>query len=160
MSVKEGKFTIGIGAIIEHSKSRKILLLHRAPSINFASNQWDDVGGRMRQFETPEDTLRREVKEETGLSNINIVKPIDVSHYFRGDKIADNEMIVITYWCEITSDEVILSNEHDNHRWVSPEEALSLIEDLPLKRNIQRFIEEKNVNDQSLSGQVRSRNTT
>jgi len=143
MSSQEGKFIIGIGAIIEHSKSGKILLLHRTPSIDFAGNQWDDVGGRMRQFETPEETLQREVREETGLSDLRILKPIDVSHYFRGDKIADNEMIVITYWCETSSDRIILSPEHDNYRWISPEEALLLIEDLPLKRNIKRFIEEK-----------------
>ncbi|MFX0125110.1 MAG: NUDIX domain-containing protein [Candidatus Hodarchaeota archaeon] len=142
MSIQGGKFTIGIGAIIEHSRSRKILLLHRSPSIDFASDQWDDVGGRMRQFETPEETLHREVKEETGLNNVKIVKPIDVSHYFRGDKIADNEMIVITYWCKTTSSEIILSTEHDSYQWVSPEEALSLVEDPPLKRNIQRYIEE------------------
>ncbi|MFX1505670.1 MAG: NUDIX domain-containing protein [Promethearchaeota archaeon] len=143
MSSQEGKFMIGIGAIIEQSRSGKILLLHRTPSIDFAGNQWDDVGGRMHQFETPEETLQREVREETGLSDVRILKPIDVSHYFRGDKIADNEMIVITYWCETSSDKIILSPEHDNYRWVPPEEALLLIEDPPLKRNIQRFIEEK-----------------
>ena len=91
----------------------------------------------------------KEVKEETGLSTVNIVKPIDVSHYFRGEKNADNEMVVITYWCETTSDEVILSTEHNKYRWVSPEEALSLIEDAPLKRNIQRFLEEKNIREKS-----------
>ncbi|MHA2247176.1 MAG: NUDIX domain-containing protein [Candidatus Hodarchaeales archaeon] len=145
VSVKEGKFIIGIGAIIESSKSGKILLLHRAPTLDFASDQWDDVGGRMQQFENPEETLQREVKEETGISQIVIIKPIDVSHYFRGSKNADNEMIVITYWCKTTSDEVTLSTEHDDFRWVSPEDALSLIEDPPLKKNIHKFIEEKNV---------------
>ncbi|MFW9904949.1 MAG: NUDIX domain-containing protein, partial [Candidatus Thorarchaeota archaeon] len=132
-----------IGALIEHSTSGKIILLHRSPSIDFADNQWDDVGGRMRQFETPEETLQREVKEETGLSNVRILKPLDVSHYFRGDKIADNEMIVITYWCETSCNKIILSPEHDDYRWVSPEEALLLVKDPPLKRNIQRFIKEK-----------------
>ncbi len=145
MSFKEGKFSIGIGAIIEHSRSGKILLLHRNPSIDFASDQWDDVGGRMRQFETPEETLRREVKEETGINNVKIVKPIEASYYFRGVKIADNEMIVITYWCKTTSDKIILSTEHDDYRWVFPEEALSLIEDPPLKISLQRFIEEKSI---------------
>ncbi|MFX1284128.1 MAG: NUDIX domain-containing protein [Promethearchaeota archaeon] len=143
MSVNEGKFIIGIGAIIEHFKSGKILLLHRAPSIDFASNQWDDVGGRMRQFETPEETLKREVKEETGITHLVVVKPIDVSHYFRGNKLADNEMIVITYWCKTPSDEITLSKEHDDYRWVFPEEALSLIDDPPLKNNILRYIEER-----------------
>ena len=57
MPVKEGKFSVGIGAIIEHTESGKILLLHRAPNVDFESNKWDDVGGRMHQFENPEETL-------------------------------------------------------------------------------------------------------
>ncbi|MFX0014427.1 MAG: NUDIX domain-containing protein [Promethearchaeota archaeon] len=144
MSTQKGKFTIGIGAIIEHSQTGKILLLHRISSMDFAANQWDDVGGRMRQFETPEETLRREVNEETGIRSFEVVKPIDVSHYFRGGETADNEMIVITFWCKTSSNKIILSPEHDDYRWVLPEEALFLIDDPPLKRNIQRFIDEKN----------------
>ncbi|UCG02848.1 MAG: NUDIX domain-containing protein [Candidatus Heimdallarchaeota archaeon] len=143
MSNQEGKFMIGIGAIIENSRSGKILLLHRNPSMDFAGDQWDDVGGRMCQFETPEETLNREVKEETGITDLTIIKPIDVSHYFRGAKIAYNEMIVITYWCKTTSDEITLSSEHDDYRWVFPEEALKLIDDASLKRNIQRYSEER-----------------
>lgn len=103
VSVKEGRFSIGVGAIIEYSESGEILLLHRAPTMDFASDQWDDVGGRMHQFEEPDETLRREVREETGINQLVIVKPIDVSHYFRGSKIADNEIIVIMYWCKTYS---------------------------------------------------------
>lgn len=143
MSVKEGKFSVGIGAIIEHTGSGRILLLHRAPTVDFESNTWDDVGGRMQQFENPEETLRREIREETGISQIEVVKPIDISHYFRGSKTADNEMIVITYWCKTAFNEIKLSEEHNEYRWVLPEEALLLTEDLQLKRNIKRFIEEK-----------------
>ncbi len=146
MSLKEGKFSIGIGAIIEHTGSGKILLLHRAPAVDFESNKWDDVGGRMHQFENPEETLRREIEEETGISEIRVIKPIDVSHYFRGTKNAENEMIVITYWCMTASNEIKLSEEHNEYRWVLPEEALQLTEDLQLKRNIKRFIEERSIN--------------
>ncbi len=145
MSVKVGKFSVGIGAIIEHTGSGKILLLHRASTVDFESNKWDDVGGRMHQFENPEETLRREIEEETGIGQIRVVKPIDVSHYFRGSKKATNEMIVITYWCMTASNDIRLSDEHDEYRWVLPEEALQLTEDLQLKRNIKRFIEERSI---------------
>ncbi|GAG76826.1 unnamed protein product [marine sediment metagenome] len=53
----------------------------------------------MRDFETSEDTLRREVYEETGIQEINIKKPLDVSHYYRGERKAENQMIVINFWC-------------------------------------------------------------
>ncbi len=64
MVKKEGRFFIGIGAIIEHIPTGKILLLRRSSNVEFAADIWDDVGGRMRDFETPEETLRREVFEE------------------------------------------------------------------------------------------------
>lgn len=143
MSTKDGKFTVGIGAIIEHTNSGEILLLHRSPNLEFAPNIWDDVGGRMRQFESPEKTLQREVQEETRISQFVIVKPIDVTHYFRGAPIAENEMIVITYWCRTASKKVRLSQEHDDYQWVYPDRALELVEDHQLQANIRRFIEEK-----------------
>ncbi|UCE14462.1 MAG: NUDIX domain-containing protein [Candidatus Heimdallarchaeota archaeon] len=145
MTTKDGKFTIGIGAIIEHTNSGKILLLHRAPNLEFAPNLWDDVGGRMRQFESPETTLQREVQEETGISQLTIVKPIDVTHYFRGESTTENEMIVITYWCRTASKTIRLSPEHDDYQWVYPDQALELIEDFQLQANIKRFIEEKEI---------------
>lgn len=145
MSKQEGRFQIGIGAIIEHIESEKILLLHRSPNIEFSSNKWDDVGGRMNQFENPEKTLQREVNEETGIINFEVVKPIDVSHYFRGEKKAENEMIVINYWCRTSESKVYLSEEHDDFRWVSPKEGLELTEDPQINRVIKRFIQEKSL---------------
>ena len=143
MSQKEGKFYIGIGAIIENIQTGHILLLHRSPTVDFASEIWDDVGGRMYQFEKPEETLLREVQEETGITEVDIIKPLDVSHYYRGGKSAENAMIVITYWCTTSSSNIVLSSEHDEHKWVSPKEALLIVEDENLKRTISRFLEEK-----------------
>ena len=89
-----------------------------AGDVEFAADIWDDVGGRMRDFETPEETLRREVFEETGLQKITIIKPVGVSHYYRGEKKAENQMIVITYWCKTTKFDINLSSEHVEHKWV------------------------------------------
>ncbi|MHA2073932.1 MAG: NUDIX domain-containing protein [Candidatus Hodarchaeales archaeon] len=143
MGTKEGRFYIGVGAIIEHIPTSKILLLRRSSDVEFAADIWDDVGGRMRDFETPEEALRREIFEETGLQKIIIIKPVDVSHYYRGEKKAENQMIVITYWCKTTKFDINLSFEHVEHKWVFPEEALTLVTDTNLINNIRRFIEEK-----------------
>ena len=143
MVLGEGKFQIGIGAIIEHIPSGKILLLRRSSNLEFAPNIWDDVGGRMRDFETSEDTLRREVYEETGIQEVNVVKSLDVSHYYRGERKAENQMIVINFWCTTTNMDVILSSEHSEFRWILPEEAIGLIEDPSLQHSMKRFIEEK-----------------
>ncbi|MHA1947782.1 MAG: NUDIX domain-containing protein [Candidatus Hodarchaeales archaeon] len=143
MVVNEGKFQIGIGAIIEHIPTKRILLLRRSSDLEFAPNIWDDVGGRMRDLETPEDTLQREIYEETGIQEINLIKPLDVSHYYRGERKAENQMIVINFWCTTTTIEVTLSKEHSEFKWVLPEEAIDLIEDSSLQNSLKKFIEEK-----------------
>jgi 8-oxo-dGTP pyrophosphatase MutT (NUDIX family) len=140
---EEGKFQIGIGAIIEHIPSGKILLLRRSSKLKFAPDIWDDVGGRMRNFETPEDTLRREVYEETGIQEIDIIKPLDVSHYYRGERKTENQMIVLNFWCTTTIMDVTLSKEHSEFKWILPEEALDLIEDSSLQYTLKRFNDEK-----------------
>ena len=86
MNQQEGRFYIGIGCILEDPQTGNILLLRRSSHLEFAPQIWDDVGGRMREFETPEETLRREIKEETGIENLKVIKPISVSHYYRGEK--------------------------------------------------------------------------
>ncbi len=145
MDSNEGRFYIGIGAIIEHEITKKILLLRRSSEVDFARNIWDDIGGRMRQFETPEETLRREVHEETGISDFNIIKPFDVSNYYRGERKAENQMVVITYWCQTIITDINLSSEHDQFQWITPGKALTITDDPNLHRTIQRFVEEKRI---------------
>jgi 8-oxo-dGTP diphosphatase len=138
---QEGKFMVAVGAMIEHDLSGKILLLKRSETADYLPSIWEDMGGRIKQFEEPEEALRREVKEETGLE-IVILKPLAVFHDYRGERIAENELLIITYWCKAQSDQIILSEEHSAYQWVSPEEALELAEHPGVKRDIQALIDE------------------
>lgn len=140
-SQQEGKFMVAVGAMIENKLSGKILLLKRAETADYLPGIWEDMGGRIKQFEEPEEALRREVREETGLE-IEILKPLAVFHDYRGERIAENELLIITYWCKARSDQVILSEEHSAYQWVSPEEALELAEHPGVKRDIQALIDE------------------
>ena len=132
---------VAVGAMIEHDSSGKILLVKRSDKANYLPGIWEDLGGRIKQFEEPEDALRREVKEETGLE-VEILKPLAVFHDYYGERTAENELLIITYWCKAKSDQVILSDEHTEHQWVSPEEALELAEHVGVRRDIQAWINE------------------
>jgi 8-oxo-dGTP pyrophosphatase MutT (NUDIX family) len=59
---------------------------------DFSPDIWEYPTGRMHQFETPEEGLRREILEETGLE-IDIVKLINTFHIFRGEKL-----LKINWW--------------------------------------------------------------
>jgi len=140
-SEQEGKFMVAVGAMIEHAFSKKILLLRRAETADYLPGIWEDLMGRMKQFEEPEEALRREVREETGLE-IEILKPLTVYHDFRGARAAENEWVGITYWCKARSERVVISEEHTAYRWVSPREALELADYTGVRRDIQAFINE------------------
>jgi 8-oxo-dGTP diphosphatase len=140
-SEQEGRFIVAVGAMIEHEPSRTILLAKRADTADYLPGIWEDIGGRIKQFEEPEDALRREVKEETGL-DIEIMKPLAVFHDYRGQRTAENELLIITYWCKVRSTQVVLSNEHSAYQWVSPEEALELTEHIGVRMDIQAWIAE------------------
>ena len=132
---------VAVGAIIEHTSTGKILLMKRADTATYAPGLWEDLTGRMKQFEEPEAALHREIKEETGLT-VTIVKPLKVFHLYRGEPTADNELIGIVYWCRTHSDHVTLSHEHSDYRWLTPQEALDLADHPGIQQDIHAFIQE------------------
>jgi 8-oxo-dGTP diphosphatase len=119
----------------------KVLVVKRRN--DFASEIWADITGRMDQHEEPQNALKREVKEETGL-DIEIVKFLNLFHMYRGEKKAENELIGIVYWCKTKSNKVILSEEHSDYKWIRPEEALNLVEFESIKEDYRKFIKAKN----------------
>ena len=132
-----------VSAIIENSNGQ-ILLAKRSPHKAYP-NLWEDVGGGVEANEKPEEALIREIEEETGITDIEIIKPLTIYHFFhKGLKDEDNEIIGISYWCRSDSTEVVLSDEHCEYRWLTPEEAISLPLHDTLKKLLKEvFIQEK-----------------
>ena len=49
-------------------KDQKYLMLHRVKKINdLNKDKWIGIGGKLENCESPQDCIRREVKEESGL---------------------------------------------------------------------------------------------
>lgn len=131
-----GRFMVAVGAIIELNKTGKILILKRSQKLDWHAGEWEIHYGRMGQFEDVEKSLRRESREETGITDIEIIKPLTAWHIFRGREKAENELIGITFHCRTNSEEVKISNEHSDFRWVKPAEALKLIKTEGIKRDV------------------------
>ena len=77
------------------NKDKKILFIYR-------NNKWDLPKGKAEKKESIEDTAIREVEEETGVSGLQIVKPLETTYHIfkRNEKLR----IKITYWFEMTTD--------------------------------------------------------
>ena len=141
--------SVVVSAVIENSEG-KILLAKRSPDKAYP-DLWEDVGGGLEPNEKPEDGLLREIREETGLSDIEIVKPLTVFHFFHGGKKdTENEIVGISYWCRTKTNEIILSDEHIEYRWVSPKEAVKY----PLHEALRKLICEIFLQEKALEERI------
>jgi 8-oxo-dGTP diphosphatase len=108
------------------NKDGKILALKRAADDHSRGGNWDLPGGGYEQGEEVVAAIEREVMEEAGLT-VNSLNPIYFASrigveagFFQGDTVFAT--------CYASSDwegEVVLSNEHTEYRWVTPEEFKS-----------------------------------
>ncbi len=143
MSHKIGRFMVAIGAMIEDPSTGNVLLLKRTSDEDyFSGGIWEYITGRIDQFEDPIDGLRREIKEEAGI-DVEVVKLLSIYHIFRGEKIADNELVGIVFWCKAKSTVVTLSKEHTDHKWVTAQEALEVFDNPGMKSTVQSFMKER-----------------
>ena len=112
-------FIIGPRATIYDTKTNKVLLLQR----NDGNNVWEIPGGKRENNEDIVDALKREVKEETGLT-INEYKIVYVSPIFENHPVL-KPFLNIGYLCLVDNSDVVISNEHIDYKWVSLDELIN-----------------------------------
>jgi len=138
-----GRFMVAVGAIIKLKGTDKILLIRRAVEQDWQPDEWEILYGRIDQFEDLEAGLKREAKEETGITDLSIGKIITNWHIFRGQKSAHNEVIGLTFICETTQEKIRLSFEHSEYQWCEPEKAADIISVDGIKRDVLKYLELK-----------------
>jgi 8-oxo-dGTP pyrophosphatase MutT (NUDIX family) len=125
--MKIGRFLGMVGGLIWCPTKQKYLILKRSSDKDFAGNVWECGTGRIDQGESFTQALMREVHEELGVE-IQVDFIIGTAHFFRGERIPENEMIGVFYFCTLEdSDKIQVSWEHSTYRWVTPEEADELL---------------------------------
>lgn len=125
------KIWVATKAFVVYNK--KVLILRESGGYADGTNKsrYDVVGGRVEPGQRFDESLLREVKEETGL-DVKIGKPFFVNEW-RPVVRGEQWQIVGTFFeCLSESDKVILSKDHDEYLWINPKDYLkfSVIENL------------------------------
>jgi 8-oxo-dGTP pyrophosphatase MutT (NUDIX family) len=130
--MKEEIYNLGIKSIIKNSAGEILLLKVNLEKLSNHSlgAYWDIPGGRVQKGSTIEETLRREVEEETGITHIKSFAKLDmvVSNIRIPQGDTTIGLILGIYLCEITNNpNIVLSDEHIEFAWFTPKEASKLL---------------------------------
>jgi 8-oxo-dGTP pyrophosphatase MutT (NUDIX family) len=137
-----GRFMVAVGAIILNTDTNKVLLIKRSDYSGIADGIWEFPTGRIDQFETFDAAVRREVLEESGISQLEIVGPSTVYEFMRGDHDSSNEVRAVNFACTTAQQEIVLSDEHTEYRWLPIDEAIALVTHPNIKLNLEKFIKD------------------
>ena len=86
---------------------------------------WEVPGGRIDRGDRSGEALDREVREETGL-DVTVEGPVFTAVKKRTKK---RGKFFVYYRATTDSRAVALSDEHDDHQWLSPQAARPLLND-------------------------------
>lgn len=109
------------GAILyrETPAGRSYLLL------NYPSGHWDFVKGNIEKGEELKQTVVREIREETGITDVSFVDGFENKveyHYQRDGSLVHKE--VVFFLAKTSTEEVRISHEHQGFIWLKYSDAL------------------------------------
>jgi 8-oxo-dGTP diphosphatase len=112
MSMREGRDTQGVVKVVFIDNSGKALILKRSGKVVSKASpwEWDLPGGHIEHEEKKIDALAREVFEETKM------------RFEKAKRIYAQDKTTF-FVCRDFAGEPRLSNEHEEFKWVEPEEV-------------------------------------
>ncbi len=104
----------------------KVLIIRESGTYTDGTNsgKYDVVGGRVKPGEKFDESLKREVTEETGLE-VTIEKPVHVGEWRPIVREEQWQIVGIFFVCRATSSDVTLSEDHAEYQWIDPKEYMN-----------------------------------
>jgi len=123
MFVKGSNFMTDVVSCILMDENGRILILKRSDKVRTYRGCWSSIAGYVEEDEEPLDTAFKEIREEAGLLEGDIVlvrrgDPVEFSDVYEGE-IYNWKIFPFLFKTE-KKDKVQIDWEHTNYRWVYP----------------------------------------
>lgn len=101
----------------------KVLIARESTKYQDGTNQgrYDVPGGRIKPGQKFDESLKREVKEETNLK-IKVLKPFFVSEWRPKVRGEQWQIIGVFFICQALTNKVKLSKDHNHFLWIKPKD--------------------------------------
>lgn len=110
-----------VGAVITDKEKRVLVAQRPYSEVSYKSYKWEFPGGKVEENESPEEALIREIREEMDCE-ISVVEKLGVLEY----DYPDFKLMMVLYICHLKEDSFPQALEHNQIKWISPEEMNSL----------------------------------
>ncbi|RDI45816.1 NUDIX hydrolase [Falsibacillus pallidus] len=128
---EENQIVMAVKGIILHEG--KFLIVQRSPH-DSGGGTWEFPGGKLDFGEQLESALAREIEEETGLS-ASVKRILYATSFFTH---AHRQVVINTYLCTADRNDVTLSFEHSDHKWVDFADAQNYLPE-NIKHDFERY---------------------
>jgi len=127
-----------VTSFLEHDG--KILILRRSDKVRTMKHKWAGISGYIEEDETALESALKEIQEEVGLKKedvklVKVAEPLEVP-----DTERDTLWIVHPHLFKTSNTNIRLDWEHDQYKWIDPEDIANYDTVLMLKETLLRCL--------------------
>lgn len=130
------KLQVGVKLLIKNNQDKFLFIQRSEPLPDGTGIKWDIPGGRIDASERLEDALKRELLEEIGVTLDQPVQLIAAQDIVIED--VELHVVRLTYTTDLSED-VVLGDEHQDLKWATLQESISLNVDPYLRAVLEAF---------------------